>query len=72
MEIPEGKWSGKGPVPAVGDVVLCSDRHLTRVVVTGYDVQAGWLMVLGYREADRSVSGNLAGAEILFVPAADV
>ena len=62
--IPEGKWSGKGPIPKIGDVVTCNDRKQTRCVITGYEVDGGWLMLLGYREADPSVKGNLAGAEI--------
>lgn len=64
MQHPEGKWSGKGPVPEIGSVVTCNDRKGTRCVVTGYAVEEGWLMVLGYREAEPHVRGNLAGAEI--------
>lgn len=64
--IPQGKWSGAGPIPVIGEVVTCDDRKLTRVIVTGYSVEAGWLMVWGYRESEPSISGNLAGAEILW------
>jgi hypothetical protein len=58
-------WSGKNRPPFVGDVVTCADKKGTRVKVTGYAVEDGWLMVEGYRVEEPGVSGNLAGAEIL-------
>lgn len=57
-------WSGMGPPPAIGSEVTCNDRHATRITVTGYDVEGGWLMVSGYRTADPQKVGNLAGMEI--------
>lgn len=58
-------WSGKGEPPAVGEEVTVNDKRGTRVVVTGYEVEAGWLMVTGTRIGD-GMRGNLAGAEILY------
>lgn len=58
-------WSGKGEPPAIGAVVTCDDRKGTRVKVTGYEIEAGWLMVVGTRLID-GARGNLAGAEILW------
>jgi hypothetical protein len=59
-------WSGKGEPPPIGAVITCNDRPKTQVVVTAYSVEGGWLMIHGYRQADPSRSGNLAGAEILW------
>lgn len=55
-------WSGKAPVPTVGQEV----RAIGGVIccVTGYEVESGFLMVKGYRVADGR-TGNLAGAEII-------
>jgi hypothetical protein len=55
-------WSGKQPVPTVGQEV----RAIGGVVccVTGYEVDSGFLMIRGYRVADGR-EGNLAGAEII-------
>jgi hypothetical protein len=53
-------WSGKGPVPAVGDVVPVG-RDFS-VKVEGYKVDAGWLMLVGERNDGKR--GDLAGAEI--------
>ncbi len=59
-------WSGMGAPPAIGSEVVCNDRVKTRVMVTGYEIEHGWLMLQGYRVADPSHRGNLAGAEILY------
>ena len=53
-------WSGKGAVPAIGDVVPVG-RDLT-ITVEGYVIDARWLMLLGVRSD--GMRGNLAGAEI--------
>jgi hypothetical protein len=53
-------WSGKGPVPAIGDVVPVG-RDFS-VEVEGYKVDAGWLMIVGVRSDGKR--GDLAGAEI--------
>jgi hypothetical protein len=50
--------------PAVGAIVVCNDRKNTRVEVTGYEVDCGWLMVRGRRLSDGFTGGNLAGIEI--------
>lgn len=60
------RWSGKGEPPAIGQEVTCNDKPLTRVTVTGYAIEGGWLMVEGFRTADPSKRGTLAGAEILW------
>jgi hypothetical protein len=57
-------WSGKGPVPTIGSEVVAIGSSRPIVVVTGYEVEAGFLMVTGYRVADGK-TGNLAGAEIV-------
>lgn len=53
-------WSGLGPVPKVGTNVPVG-RGLT-VLVEGYKVDAGWLMIIGTRSDGKR--GDLAGAEI--------
>lgn len=53
-------WSGKGAVPAIGDVVPVG-KGLT-VQVKDYKVDAGWLMLVGVRSDGQH--GDLAGAEI--------
>lgn len=59
-------WSGKGTPPAIGSVVETSGRIRHQVKITGYAVEDGWLMALGYRVAEPAKSGNLAGAEIYY------
>jgi hypothetical protein len=53
-------WSGRGPVPQVGDVLPVSGSLTVRV--DGYSVDAGWLMLICERSDGKR--GNLAGAEI--------
>jgi hypothetical protein len=55
--------------PAIGKIVICNDRKDTRVEVTGYEVEAGWLMIRGRRLADGFTDGNLAGIEIKAIEA---
>jgi hypothetical protein len=53
-------WSGKGPVPEIGDIVPVG-KGLT-VLVEDYKVDHGWLMLVGVRSD--GVRGDLAGTEI--------
>jgi hypothetical protein len=55
--------------PAIGAIVVCNDRKDTRVQVTGYEIKAGWLMILGKRLSDGFTAGNLAGIEIKAIDA---
>lgn len=59
-------WSGRGLPPAVGSIVRCNDKPRTRVKITGYEVQHGWLMALGERVDEPGRKGDLAGTEILY------
>lgn len=63
---PAPLWSGKGKPPRVGDVVPLSGRGGHTATITGYVVESGWLMALGYRTADPATRGTLAGAEIYY------
>ena len=58
-------WSGKAPPPAVGEEVLCYFKDDPAFVVTGYEIEHGWLMVVGYRKSDPTTRRNLGGVEIL-------
>ena len=53
-------WSGKGPVPAIGDIVPVGKGMTVRI--TGYKIDGPWLMLLGERSDGRR--GDLAGPEI--------
>jgi len=55
--------------PAIGATVICNDRKDTRVLVTGYEIDHGWLMILGRRLSDGFTAGNLAGIEIKAIEA---
>lgn len=59
-------WSGKGEPPAIGSTITCADKAGTQVTVTGYAIDDGWLMVIGYRTAEPAKTGNLAGIEIRY------
>ena len=43
--IPEGKWSGKGPIPAIGDRVHINFNSFGAGTVRSYFVEGGWVGV---------------------------
>lgn len=59
-------WSGKAPPPEIGTTVIASGRIRHEIMVTGYKVDGGWLMIEGYRINDPGFRGDLAGAEIVY------
>lgn len=56
-------WSGFIDPPAIGAEVITRDSVGHRCKITGYEIEAGWLMARGYR-LDDGKAGNLAGIEI--------
>lgn len=56
-------WSGKGPPPAIGEVVEIAGPRDEKMTVSHYEIEDGWLMIWGRRHSD-GFRGNLAGAEI--------
>lgn len=58
-------WSGRFDPPPVGAVVVTSGRIKHRCKIVGYKVEAGWLMLEGYRlDEIGERKGDLAGIEI--------
>jgi len=45
-EIPEGRWSGKSPVPPIGSTVSAKINGIGRCKVIGYGIEANWIYVL--------------------------
>ena len=43
--VPEGKWSGKGPIPAIGDRVHINFNSFGSGTVRGYFVEEEWIGV---------------------------
>lgn len=67
-------WSGRFDPPAIGAVVVTAGVRAHRATVTGYKVDEGWLMLVGYRTDEPAHVGDLAGIEIRsveFDPAAN-
>lgn len=56
-------WSGKGPVPEVGDIVGIIGPQKDVATVLDYRVDGNWLMLWCQRHRD-GVRGDLAGSEI--------
>lgn len=64
-------WSGRFDPPAIGAIVITSGKIQHRATITGYKVDSGWLMLVGYRTDDPAHQGDLAGIEIhTVIPAA--
>ncbi len=42
VALPDGKWSGKGPVPKIGDVVNVAVNGIGKSQVLGYWLEYGW------------------------------
>jgi hypothetical protein len=70
---PAVKWSGKMPLPAVGDEIHVAINKIGACIVVGYFVQDGWLGVKAQplsppdwylKQNGGNVVGHVFGAEI--------
>jgi len=55
-------WSGKGAPPAIGSTIALAGPKDMTATVEGYEVKAGWLMIIGVRCDGKR--GDLAGIEM--------